>query len=117
MNTQPLQDLIWYATQGWPVFPCGRDKNPLTEHGFKDATTNTEQIQKWYGDMPGALWAIATGAKKDGGAGIVVIDIDMNHEKGKNGFVTWEALRDEHSDPIETVTAKTRRGGNHLFFK
>ncbi|MDQ3004163.1 MAG: bifunctional DNA primase/polymerase [Chloroflexota bacterium] len=114
--TPQLQQLLFYASNDWPIFPCGRDKTPLTEHGFKDATTNAEQIQKWYRDMPGALWGIATGAKKDGGAGIAVIDIDIDHEAGKNGFVTWEALRDEHSDPIETVTAKTRRGGRHLIF-
>src|SRR5687767_11501226 len=91
-DKQKLNALLWYADHSYPVFPCGADKQPLTVHGFKDATTDHQQIRRWNQTMPAALWAVATGAKKDGGAGIVVIDIDTNHQTGKNGFATWDAL-------------------------
>jgi prophage regulatory protein len=38
-----------YAGWGLPVFPCGDNKAPLTEHGFKDATTDPKQIREWWG--------------------------------------------------------------------
>ena len=36
------------AKKGLAVFPLKpRDKAPATQHGFKDATTNAEQIEQW----------------------------------------------------------------------
>jgi hypothetical protein len=67
-------------------------------------------VTRWHKKHPGAFWRMATGPKKENGAGLVVIDID-NHDQNKNGFVTCEQLREEHSDPIETVTVKTGGGG------
>ena len=47
---------------GIPVFPCRRDtKRPYTAHGFKDASTNLEQIERWWGEHPDALVAVPTG--------------------------------------------------------
>ena len=47
------------AREGWPVFPCdhrlARCKAPLTEHGFKDATTDPVQIEAWWRQFPNAL--------------------------------------------------------------
>jgi hypothetical protein len=48
---------------GWPVFPClPGEKIPATAHGFRDATTDEQQITGWFGR--GFAWnlAIATGA-------------------------------------------------------
>lgn len=112
-----LAGLLWYVNHGWPVFPCGADKKPLTKHGFKDATLDAAQVKAWHDQMPRALWAIPTGPTKEGGAGLVVIDIDHHPEKNTNGFPTWENLRDQYSDPIETVTVKTGGGGQQLYFK
>lgn len=114
---QKLAGLLWYVNRGWPVFPCGPDKKPLTTHGFKDATLDAAQVKSWHEQTPGALWGIPTGSTKEGGAGLVVIDIDNHPEKHVNGFPTWDNLRDENSDPIETVTVKTGGGGLQLYFK
>ncbi len=43
------------AGEGKPVFPLKPlGKTPLTEHGFKDATTDQEQIQAWWKEWPDA---------------------------------------------------------------
>ena len=46
------------AKRGWKIFPCD-GKEPLTLHGFKDATTNEKQITSWAESYPGALWGRA----------------------------------------------------------
>jgi hypothetical protein len=32
---QKLAELLWDVNHGYPMFPCGPDKKPLTEHGCK----------------------------------------------------------------------------------
>ena len=44
-----------YAELGYQGFPCVPGaKTPLTEHGFCDATTDTEQIARWWDAHPDA---------------------------------------------------------------
>ena len=112
-----LEKLNWYVKRGWPLFPCGPDKKPLTKNGFKDASLDIEKIKAWHYQNPGANWGMPTGPKTEGGADIVAIDIDHHPAKGVNGFPVWEMLREEHSQPIETVTVITGGGGKHLYFK
>src|SRR6516165_7166782 len=51
-----------YSRRGWHMFPCvPRGKKPLTPNGFKDATTDLSQIEKWWAHWPEANIAIATG--------------------------------------------------------
>ena len=52
------------------MFPC-RGKKPLTEHGFKDATTDEGRIREWADMWPDANVAIACGASN-----LTVLDID-----------------------------------------
>lgn len=104
-----------YIKRGWALFPCGPDKKPLTKNGFKDASLSIEKIRTWHKQYPDANWGMPTGATKDGGAGLVVIDIDAHAGKA-NGFDTWDNLRNQYSEPIETVTVKTGGGGRQLYF-
>ena len=105
-----LKILELYIKRGWPLFPCGSDKKPLTEHGFYDATLDIKQIQVWHEQYPNANWGMPTGPATEGGAGLVVIDIDKHEDKGVNGFLAWNQLREEHSDPMHTVTVRTGEG-------
>lgn len=60
-----------YAEHGWPVFPLKpRDKRPATENGFKDATTNLTQIDRWWSAHPGYNIGLPTGLAFD------VLDLD-----------------------------------------
>jgi len=54
-----------------------------------------------------------TGDRLNGGAGVLVVDIDL----GSGGFETWDFLRDDHPEPIETVTVSTGGGGRHFWFE
>jgi hypothetical protein len=99
-----------YAARGWPVLPVKPDKKPLTEHGLKDATIDAETIKAWWERWPHAGVAITTGAV----SGVVVLDIDIDHEKGKDGLATLDELG--ISTHPETLTAHTPRGGIHCFY-
>lgn len=63
---------LGYAARGWPVFPCKpRGKQPLTEHGFHDASTDAAQIEQWWTRWAQANIGIATGIGCD------VLDVDL----------------------------------------
>jgi hypothetical protein len=104
---------LTYATQlGIPVFPCGRDKKPLTKNGFKDATTDQEQIVTWWEQHPEAMIGIPTGMA----SGIDVLDIDYKPERNKDGFAALSELNFvwQNSSP---VTVRTPSGGGHAWFR
>ncbi|MBS9532381.1 bifunctional DNA primase/polymerase [Mycobacterium sp. M1] len=114
-----LDAAVRYAAIGWPVFPLMSQskalampepyaavKRPATAHGFKDATTNVDQIRRWWTRNPDCGIGIATGEFFD------VIDIDDVH----GGRESWNEL--EPSMPVEIYgEVLTARGGSHLYIK
>lgn len=106
---------IELASNGLAVFPLHpKSKRPLTAHGFKDASVDPQVIEHWWDETPAANIGIATGAAS---GGLVVIDVDVDAENGKNGMeslASWEAQRG--SLPF-TLSATTGRGGKHLYFR
>lgn len=110
------------AETGWPVFPCNhlmdlpgkkRCKLPLIEHGFKNASTDPEQIRRWWSQFPSAMIGVPMGEA----SGIWALDIDINHDDGKDGERSLSALEAEHGQLPDTIEAKSPRGGRHIFFK
>lgn len=106
---------LYYADIGFAVFPLKvRSKYPATEHGFKDASKDKAIIEKWWDEKPGYNIGIATGKASDG---LIVIDLDIDNDKGINGYESlkdWE--RDNGALP-ETWTSITGRGGYHLLYR
>jgi putative DNA primase/helicase len=99
-----------YARKGWPVFPLSpRSKVPLKgSHGFKDATTDPEQIRQWWAENPDANIALATGR------GIVVVDVDTRN----GGDETLRNLIEKVGEGFtHTRQALTGGGGLHLYYR
>ena len=68
---------LFYAGKGWPVFPLvPLRKTPITAHGFKDASTEADQILDWWGANPRANIGVVTGPLDLGGCGLEVYDAD-----------------------------------------
>ena len=105
-----LQRHAEYYTKnmGLPVFPCN-GKTPATPNGCKDATTDPARIAEWWGRSTYNV-AIATGN------GIVVLDVDADHERGKFGDETLEGLEQQYGKLPDTWTCLTGGGGVHYYF-
>jgi hypothetical protein len=101
-----------YAGLGWrvlPVEPGG--KRPLLERWPERATTNPDQLKRWFGRSPDANLAIATGPK----SGIFVLDID-----GPEGERSLVELERRHSPLPELYPMQWTgggRGGWQAFFR
>jgi hypothetical protein len=102
-NSSLLQPALAYAEADFPVFPLlPRSKKPLTSHGFKDATTDAAQIQRWWGENPRANIGMPTGKASE----LWVLDIDSPEGD------TWLMAQGELP---ETPIQRTSKG-KHLFF-
>jgi bifunctional DNA primase/polymerase-like protein len=100
------------AAAGLPVFPAGPDKRPLVAGWQEKATTEEEQIRKWWDTHLVALPAIVVGR-----AGLVVIDCDR-HPGGKDGIEAFNRLLSANDGNLADVPmTRTARSGAHLFFK
>ena len=105
-NLSPLgQAALKYAHNGWAVFPCKPEgKQPITTKGFYEATTDTDQIVKWWTRNPDANIGFATGH------GVYVLDVD-----GDSGQELLTCLELEHGALPTTREAVTGKG-RHLYF-
>lgn len=107
-----LQAALEAAANGWAVFPCNEvfgpyAKSPCTSRGHLDATTDPEQIARWWARRPHAL----IGAPVPDG--LLVIDTDP-----RNGADEHE-LRAVLGDLPDTLTVHSGRndGGRHRYYR
>jgi len=92
----------------WKVFPC-KNKIPATPHGFKDASSDPEQIKKYF-TCKGFNIGIATGEA----SGFFVLDVDVkNNAGGRDSLIELES---QFGELPRTVFSVTQSGGNHFYF-
>jgi hypothetical protein len=102
---------LQYNTMGWPLFPClssgPKAKAPLTDHGFKDASTDWKQIERWYNRYPDCAWGCATSSER------AVLDVDPRN----GGSESLALLIAEHGPLPPTPRVRTGSGGYHYYFR
>ena len=94
-----------------PVFPCGPDKRPLTTHGFKDASRDPAQIDRWWAQHPNAMVGMPTGEP----SGIWAVDVDV--ADGKQGLQTLGERGWKLDEIGKTAITRTATGGYHILYK
>ena len=106
---------VEYIKMGLAVFPLEKHgKKPITKNGCKDATLDAAQVKAWWQDNPEANIGIATGRRS---GGIFVIDLDVDEDKGIDGYHTLEDWQREHGSFPDSWIAITGRGGYHIYFR
>ena len=109
MNTDTIDFAKAYANLKWQSFPClPNDKKPLVKWADA-ATTEENMLIGWWDTTPAANIGIACGKR----SGIVVIDIDVDHD----GYESLAELIAIHGKLPDTPVSKTGSGGEHIFFK
>ncbi len=104
-----LETALRYAALGYPVFPCRPGASqPLTEHGFHNASTDATQIEQWWQRHPEANLAIAAG-------GLLVVDVDPLPSGAANPWLQQDP--DKQLDLAAAPTAITPRKGRHHVFR
>lgn len=104
-----LRAALFYALRmGWPVFPLKpRSKDPITPHGFKDATLDEAQIRVWWSKWPNANIGIPTGIRH------WVFDVDPRNG-GDDSLMGLVAQYGALADTIQQITGG---GGSQRFYE
>jgi len=100
-----------YARAGIYVFPLQPNgKEPACTRGYLDGTTDLDEIEDAWQQLPNANIGIATGR-----SGLVVVDIDVKHNvDGWDAFA--DCLQRFGQLPGPTRMASTPSGGAHIYF-
>jgi len=102
-----LKRALAYVDLGWAVFPLiPNTKEPLTEHGFKDASKDIAVVKRWWTENPTANIGISTGVISD----LVIVDVDV--KKGAKGPESLATL----TGMTPTLAAQTPSGGQHFYY-
>ena len=81
-----LDTALTLISAGLPVFPCRPGtKYPATQHGFKDASVDPEQVRAWWEVNPNYNLAMAVPGN------MVVVDFEGNTKKELEEFICGTA--------------------------
>jgi len=103
--------LKYYTCKGQRVFPCyPNNKNPLTDHGYKDASLDQNVVDDWWDRYPDANIGLVTGKQ----ANLVVVDVDVKNNAG--GMESLKELQALCGEEFDTKVVETPSGGLHYYF-
>ena len=99
------------AKAGIPIFPArAESKRPHIKGWPKLATTDADQIRRWWANWQDAMPAIVTGTR----SGVAVLDLDRKN--GKDGCKTLRELGHD-PDALSPQSIATPSGGRHIYFR
>lgn len=102
-----LKAALDYVEKEYKIFPCS-GKAPLTPNGFKDASSDPDQIRKWW-----KKWSNANiGVPCDHENGFWALDVDAK----SGGLESLENLEREHGK-LTTHKVLTGGGGYHFRYR
>lgn len=102
-----LEAALQYAARGWKIFPLvPRTKRPAIRGWRQKATSDPDQIERWWGARPDYNVGLATGESC-----LVVLDPD-----GPEGLAELHRLVGLHGRLPRTLASRTP-GGHHLLFR
>jgi hypothetical protein len=123
MKSPSLEEVLTIA-RAVPVFPCRvheewieingerkrrGPKSPYTETGFKAASQDPIQIERWYREYPECLWGVPTGRATR----LVVLDYDP----GKVTPATDEWIEAHTEVLMQARIHTTGRNGRHYVYR
>ena len=120
-NNPMMQAALSYRSMGLAVIPLKHPsepnqkspgKEPKTDHGLKDATTDAATIKRWWRMWPDANIGIVCG-KVSGG----LVALDLDNHGGPDGADTLHDWESEHGELPETARALTGGGGVHILYR
>lgn len=101
----------YYIDEGRKIFPCKvNEKKPIIAGGFKNASSDPDQIKTWWENHPDANIGLVTG--KD--ANLVVIDVDVKDNAG--GIKSLKQLENNYGQ-FDTLMVHSPSGGIHYYFE
>ena len=102
MGDELLSAAISLSERGYKVFPCNEDKRPRVSSWRAEATTDPNQIERWFG-RGGCLIAVPTGQEND----LFVLDVDPEGED-------WYRAREGE---LNSNRIHQTRRGRHLIYR
>lgn len=108
LQAEQLRWAVAYAANGYPVFPCDRQKKSHVRWKAA-ASTDRRQIENWWRKWPLAMIGVPMGSR----SGLVVLDVDCKN--GVDGFATMRAS--DWTIPPGTIEVRTPSGGAHFYFR
>jgi hypothetical protein len=100
-----LADALELAARGWAVIPLD-GKIPRTAHGVKDASTDPDQIRRWWGSRDHNIGARVP-------ASLMVLDVDPQNG---GSFDALESAAGVALPPTLTVHSGRGTGGAHRYY-
>ncbi|HUD75291.1 MAG TPA: bifunctional DNA primase/polymerase, partial [Terracidiphilus sp.] len=115
MPTKQSEFALRLAASGFHIFPLeGNGKLPAIKEYPNKATTDPDQVQKWFGNGKVRNIGISTSHFSMSEA-LVVIDLDLKN--GKRGDLSLVQLELEGFELPPTLTVSTPSGGSHLYYR
>lgn len=106
---------VWYCEHGYGIIPLHpRSKAPAMKLGLNDWFSNPKDAIDLWTKFPDLNIAIICGTPSHG---LLVLDIDVDEEKDKDGYATLSAWEKAHGELPATAVAITGKGGMHYLYR